>query len=956
MLTANRRLAEYIRHNYDQQQLKNNLRIWPSLKVMPLNTWQLALWNSSANNTEKILSDFQEYYLWKKIIQQTQKTSLPLLQVDQTAEQVGQAWRLLHAWQISIPSLKKITHTQETHAFINWSLQFIELCQQHGWRSQAEIAQRLQPSSNLPAQIYIIGFDVFTPADLQFIESLRKYTEVKIICNDQPSEVHTEENFSYATHLYVDVESEINAMAQWAKSYLQINPHHTLGCIIPQLGQYRQRIAHVFQQIFAIENQLPGATPIALKYHISAGQTLQTFSMISIALHVLALGGGQLSTEKCSEWLQSHYLCQNETDVNLGAMIDIELRLTNCFELPVTALFAAINRCQAYFPHHTWLHRWREFLKQLNDSSKSQLPSLWAKDFVQQLQAIGWPGGRALNSLEHQLLNRWQDLLAEFMELDLVTGAITHDTAYQLLHKLTSQTIFQPQISSTLPIQILGTLESNGFEFDAVWIMGLDDQNWPPQPQHNPFIPLHLSMQKQIRLLYTEKITPRLLRSAKRIWLSCSPFQLSTVSMAPCFYPPLGKANARNEGGAPHSSLSTARNAVCFYPPLGKANARNEGGALRAAPPCDPPWRKESSLWELYDHDYAWIIFQSSNMQSCGDYIGPPVALDEKIYGGSAILTKQAECPFRGFANYRLNAMPLPELTLGINPIERGTLLHSALEKIWQVLQNQKTLQSMAEIDLLHLINSIVDNVINDFSSSYKQESVFLSIERERTINLINDWLNIEKIRPPFTLVAQETQLSIDLSGLKLQLKIDRIDRLGDGSLMLIDYKTGLTHLKNWFGDRPQQPQLPLYAVYSWENQEFSAIAFAQLRAGQLTFNGLHVESADSELFPQGLKSIDAYKDFEAPKNWQDLLFHWRQVLTKLATEFTSGYARIDPAEQGLPCQTCELQTLCRINNVSSSHMSPVIPRLDRGIHTDLQACLDPAIKSRDDRNEKSND
>ncbi len=127
----------------------------------------------------------------------------------------------------------------------------------------------------------------------------------------------------------------------------------------------------------------------------------------------------------------------------------------------------------------------------------------------------------------------------------------------------------------------------------------------------------------------------------------------------------------------------------------------------------------------------------------------------------------------------------------------------------------------MAEIDLSRLITSTVDNVIDEFSSSYKQDSVFLSIERERSINLINDWLNIEKIRPPFTLVAQETQLSIDLSGLKLQLKIDRIDRLNDGSIMLIDYKTGLTHLKSWFGDRPQQPQLPLYAVYAGRNKEF---------------------------------------------------------------------------------------------------------------------------------------
>ncbi len=42
--------------------------------------------------------------------------------------------------------------------------------------------------------------------------------------------------------------------------------------------------------------------------------------------------------------------------------------------------------------------------------------------------------------------------------------------------------------------------------------------------------------------------------------------------------------------------LSTASMASCLYPAFGGADARNEGGALRAAPPYDPPWRKESSL------------------------------------------------------------------------------------------------------------------------------------------------------------------------------------------------------------------------------------------------------------------------------------------------------------------------------------------------------------------------
>jgi hypothetical protein len=50
-----------------------------------------------------------------------------------------------------------------------------------------------------------------------------------------------------------------------------------------------------------------------------------------------------------------------------------------------------------------------------------------------------------------------------------------------------------------------------------------------------------------------------------------------------------------NKTGQPFP-LSTASMASCLYPALGGADARNEGGALRAAPPCDPPSRKVSSL------------------------------------------------------------------------------------------------------------------------------------------------------------------------------------------------------------------------------------------------------------------------------------------------------------------------------------------------------------------------
>ena len=56
---------------------------------------------------------------------------------------------------------------------------------------------------------------------------------------------------------------------------------------------------------------------------------------------------------------------------------------------------------------------------------------------------------------------------------------------------MAAETVFQPQ-SSIKPVQILGILEAAGMSFDAVWLLGMDDKNWPPAPRPNPLLPAGL--------------------------------------------------------------------------------------------------------------------------------------------------------------------------------------------------------------------------------------------------------------------------------------------------------------------------------------------------------------------------------------------------------------------------------------------------------------------------------
>ena len=128
---------------------------------------------------------------------------------------------------------------------------------------------------------------------------------------------------------------------------------------------------------------------------------------------------------------------------------------------------------------------------------------------------------------------------------------------------------------------------------------------------------------------------------------------------------------------------------------------------------------------------------------------------------------------------------------------------------------------------------------------------------------------------------------------------------------MIIDYKTGNANPKDWFGERPDEPQLPLYGISN--TQEVAGLIFAQLRTGELRFKG----------FSQGQNIIPDVPDFSAAKSthtmsyastWPQQFNDWRQVLQNLAEEFRSGYAAVEPKKPGDTCKYCELTALCRIH------------------------------------------
>ena len=138
---------------------------------------------------------------------------------------------------------------------------------------------------------------------------------------------------------------------------------------------------------------------------------------------------------------------------------------------------------------------------------------------------------------------------------------------------------------------------------------------------------------------------------------------------------------------------------------------------------------------------------------------------------------------------------------------------------------------------------------------------------------------------------------------LTLRGKIDRVDELDDGRRIVIDYKSTAKGVKAWLGDRPDEPQLPLYLVASETGAR--GIAFAQVKAGAQNMKFVAL-AADETLLPVKKALPEA--------GWDAQVAEWGRVLERLASQFAAGDAAVQPKKPGTTCRNCDVQPLCRIH------------------------------------------
>lgn len=858
-LTANRRLSQHLRQQYDQYQATQQHPVWETPNILPLNTWLAHCWQHHPECQKYLLSDLQEHLLWQKIIRESEYAELTW-HTSATASLVQQAWQTLKLWKLSLKQMTEILN-DETKIFLAWAKKFESIKQTQQYISSAELPTLLSEfiSNNtltLPKKIALVGFDELSPSIQQLFDQVKLKTEV-ITC------LPTKQNIHIRRVQLTDEESEILTMARWSKKQLDMDHSQKIGCIVPDLAKNRKMIERIFVRVFSSGCTLTHSNIASLPYNISAGQQLNTFLIVQTALSILQMNRTAVKLEHLSRILLSPYLNSNADESCASAMLDVQIRNQNQLLINPNSLLPLLADLSNNFPASTLYQRWQAFLKSYHQGV-NVLPSQWAAWFHEELFQIGWPGQRLPNSHEYQLYKRWEALLEEFSQLDFISSAISRRQALQMLNIMAQQIIFQPQ-SADVPIQILGTLEASGCEFDALWITGLNNENWPPPAKPNPFLPIaiqrqyhmpHASAERELK--YTKQLQQRLFTSAPRIQLS-STNQAGDKRLMPSYL-------------------------------------------IQSIPEIDV-----AQLELPHYEDNIERVFKSKDLETMVDNQAPHLQTDELIQGGSQILQQQSLCPFRAFASIRLQAENIKKPQLGLVASDRGILAHKVLEIIWHTIKTQEKLLTYSEKDLQSLIQTSVDTTLNEYRT---HKSAFVKIEKKRLTKLLTEWLNFEKTRPSFEVIQRETIRHIKIHNLAIKLKIDRIDKLTDGTHLVIDYKTKLrNNIYDWFGERPEDLQLPLYCIYGLNNA--TGLAYAQVKNGHMKFKGIIANekiTSFSDLLP-----LTKLKTSERTNNWQQLTQRWHNTLQRLSIDFSLGKAEVDPINPATTCQYCDLHTLCRI-------------------------------------------
>jgi probable DNA repair protein len=878
IVTPGERLAREIGAAFDAEQRRRGAAAWPTSRALSWNAWLDRLWlaavaGSAFARPPVLVAPAVATELWRSVIADA---ALPLLSVRGAARGAARAWHTFHAWRSSTDE-----HMPADGMGGGDSDVFLKGCAAYRRRLDALAAiDRAGLPDALSAHasarwlagfgdVMLYGFDATTPQQERLVTALRAAG----VTIERAAGAGVTDSRRMRS-VFASPREELASVLAAARSTIEADGSARVGIVVADLEERRDAIEALAEEVLCPWHLEHCESAAARPYAISLGRALSAVPIVAAALDLIALGcGEEVDALRAARALRTPYLADADARGAARAAIELRWRASCLLRTGFTGAAAALREVDPALGE-----RWRAASR---PSTSPKLPREWARAWTGWLAALGWPGSRALSSDEWQAREAWMRLLGTFASLGPATGRVAADAALARLEDLAADQIFQPQ-ASIPPIRILGVEEALGLAFDAAWLVGFDDERWPPPLRPNAWLPLGWQRARGV----PEATPPVALARARRITAA-----LATIA------PSVNVSHASTVDGSERSIAPLFANWPGVRPP--------DGAATRSV-----------------------ALFRSRRIVEVSDSHAPPVTAGTRLRGGANLIESQSACPFQAFARYRLGVARAATMSEGIGPLERGTLLHAALAAFWTQTEGSVALAALAPAALTARTEAAAVVAIGGLDRPMRAALPGLVVdgERRRLATTLDAWLErCERPRPPFRVVMCEGEVDAVIEGVALTFRVDRIDALQDGTWAIIDYKSGYASPpRQWFDARPRGTQLASYAIAApaiasrtldaaatgpGGEAAIGALAFAQVRAGAFRVLGM---AADAASWP-GLDDAATVRGQAA--SWTDALSALTSGVEALVREVRDGYAAVSPRDASA-CRSCDLHALCRIRDL----------------------------------------
>jgi hypothetical protein len=410
--------------------------------------------------------------------------------------------------------------------------------------------------------------------------------------------------------------------------------------------------------------------------------------------------------------------------------------------------------------------------------------------------------------------------------MDLVSPRISLETALNQLESMAADAVFQPE-SEHARVHLMGPLEASGLEFDALWLTGVTAAQWPPAG--NPSALVSRRLQEQHGM---PDATPD-----------------DTVAYA---------------GRLLEHLCAAAPLMVCSYPLTEDDAEQTPSDLLPASIPADADAFPDPGL-------FAAELAGTVNLTDPADRV-PPIAPDERLSGGAGTIQNQLTDPIAAFLGGRLGVRPLDEQTDGLPALLRGNLIHDALYQLYFDKPSRDDIEGWTDVD--SRIASAIDFAFGRHERNADKVLVaLLAMERRRVAGLLHDFIAIDSARDAFVVDSVERSVEFAEAGVRLKLRVDRIDRLPDDRIAILDYKTGAE--KKFLTSQGEPKEIQLVAYACAVDEPVAALALVNVDSRTMGFNG-------------------AGAGFTDPEMWPEQLAGWSNLVRSACAELTAGDVRMN--------------------------------------------------------------